>query len=171
MSTTKWALDASHSSVGFKVKHLMITTVTGSFSAISAEVETEGEDFTNAKVSFKADVDSITTGNEQRDAHLKSPDFFDVLKFPDLTFSGSLVAGKLNGELTLDGVTKSVSLPVEFNGVAKDPWGNSKAGLEISGSINRKDFGLEWNAPLETGGVLVSEDIKLVIEAQLLKQA
>jgi len=172
MSTTNWIIDASHSEIQFKATHLMINKVTGSFTAFEGAVSTEGEDFTKATVSFKAETASISTNNEQRDGHLKSGDFFDAEKFPTITFkSTSLSADKLVGDLTIKDVTKSVTLDVEFGGVNKDPWGNIKAGFTVTGKINRKDFGLTWNAALETGGVLVSESIALNIEVQLLKQA
>jgi polyisoprenoid-binding protein YceI len=176
MATTKWALDPTHSEIHFKVKHLMITTVTGSFKSFTAAAETETEDFSNASISFSADTASVDTGNEQRDGHLKSADFFDAEKFPTLSFvstsytkSGDDYA--LTGDLTIKDVTKSVTLAVEFGGVAKDPWGNTKAGFTLSGKINRKDFGLSWNAATETGGVLVSEEVKLLAEIQLVQQA
>lgn len=172
MATTNWIIDASHSEIQFKATHLMINKVTGSFTAFEGTVTTEETDFTKANISFKADTASISTNNEQRDGHLKSGDFFDVEKFPAITFkSTSLSADKLTGDLTIKDVTKSVTLDVEFGGVQNDPWGNTKAGFTVTGKINRKDFGLAWNAALETGGVLVSETIALNIEVQLLKQA
>ena len=170
MATTKWSIDPAHSDVQFKVKHLMITTVTGSFADFSGDASTEGDDFEGAAVNFTAQVASITTGNEQRDGHLKSVEFFDVENHPILTFAGKeLKAGKLTGDLTLHGVTKSVTLDAEFLGEAKDPWGNTKAGFEIEGKIKRSDFGLTWNAPTEAGGVLVSDDVRLIANIQLVK--
>jgi len=176
-ATTNWVIEPNHSEIQFKVKHLMITTVTGSFNLFTASVQTESEDFTKAKISFSADVDSISTGVADRDAHLKSADFFDVAKFPKLTFVATKTENvdndgsyELYGDLTMHGVTKNIKLDVEFGGVAKDPWGNTKAGFTISGKISRKDFGLVWNAPTETGGVLVSDEVRIASEIQLLKQ-
>jgi polyisoprenoid-binding protein YceI len=169
-----WILDPSHSEVQFKVKHLMITNVTGSFQVINASVETDSDSFSSAKVSFTADASSISTGNEQRDGHLKSGDFFDAAQFPQITFesaSFNAAEGKLKGDLTIKGITKPVSLDVEFSGVNKDPWGNAKAGFSLSGKINRTDWGLHWNAALETGGVLVSEDVRIFAEVQFAAKA
>ena len=177
MATTKWALDPTHSEIGFKVKHLMFTNVSGNFKTFTASAETDGDNFSNAKIEFSADTDSITTNNEQRDQHLKSADFFDAPSFPKLSFSATKLADKgdgeheLTGDLTLHGVTKPVKLNVEFGGIVKDPWGNIKAGFSLNGKLNRKDFGLNWNAALETGGVMVSEEVKIHAEIQLVKQA
>ncbi|MES2836074.1 MAG: YceI family protein [Bacteroidota bacterium] len=174
MSTTKWTLDASHSEVTFKIKHMMISNVSGTFAKFDVQAETEGDDFTKAKISFTADVNSINTNSEQRDGHLKSPDFFDTEKFPQIKFvSTKMVLDgsdyKLTGDLTIKDVTKSLTFDVEFGGIAKDPWGNTKAGFTISGKINRKDFGLTWNAATEAGGVLVGEELKMHAEIQLQK--
>ncbi|WP_018344240.1 YceI family protein [Cytophaga aurantiaca] len=174
MATTNWIIDASHSEIQFKVKHLVITTVTGSFNEFSGTVEA-GDTFENAKISFEANTASINTNSDQRDGHLKSGDFFDVEKFPKLSFKATKFAKKgdgfeLVGDLTIKDVTNSVTLAVEYGGTAKDPWGNTKAGFEVTGKINRKDFGLTWNAPTEAGGVLVSDEVKLIANVQLLKQ-
>ncbi|MFN3405668.1 MAG: YceI family protein [Cytophagaceae bacterium] len=167
---TKWKEDIAHSEVGFRVKHLMINNVKGHFRKFDVHVETDNEDFKDAKISFSADVNSIDTGSEQRDQHLKSADFFEAEKYPELKFESTRFEGdKLYGNLTMHGITKPVTLDVEFGGVAKDPWGNKKAGFSISGNINRKDFGLTWNAALETGGVLVSEEVKIYSEIQLVQ--
>ena len=178
MATTKWLLDPTHSEIQFKVKHLMITTVTGSFKEFSAEADTHGEDFTSGYVSFQANTKSVDTNNEQRDAHLKSADFFDVEKFPVLQFKSTGLKKtddeeiyQLSGDLTIKDVTRPVKLLVEFGGVGKDPWGNVKAGFSLSGKINRKDWNLNWNAALEGGGLLVSEDVRILCEVQLVKQA
>jgi polyisoprenoid-binding protein YceI len=174
MATSKWVLDPTHSELQFKVKHLMITNVTGQFKVINAEVETNDAGFNNAKVSFTADINSIDTSNEQRDGHLKSPDFFDGEKYPTIKFESThydASKGEITGDLTIKDVTKSVTLDVEFSGTNKDPWGNEKAGFSLTGKINRTDWGLTWNATLETGGVLVSEDVKLSAEVQFVKQA
>ncbi|MBL7815277.1 MAG: YceI family protein [Saprospiraceae bacterium] len=172
MATTKWAIDPTHTEIQFKVKHLMITTVTGNFDAFSGEATTEGDDFEGANVNFSAQIASIRTGNEQRDGHLKSADFFDAEQFPTLGFeSKTFSGGKLLGDLTMHGVTKEVALDAEFLGIAKDPWGNVKAGFELEGKIKRSDFGLTWNAPTEAGGVLVSDDVRLIASVQLVKTA
>ena len=176
-ATTKWAIDSAHSEIGFKVKHLMITNVAGKFDKFEGSVESNGDDFTNAKIGFAAEVASVNTGQPQRDGHLQSPDFFDAAKFPQLKFTSTgfeKASGDkyvLSGDLTIRDVTKPVKLDVEFSGIAKDPYNNTKAGFEITGKINRTDWGLNFNAPLETGGVLLSEEIKLQIEVQLIKQA
>lgn len=174
MATTKWAIDPTHSEIGFKVKHMMFTNVSGKFGIYDATIATENDNFENAVIEFSADIDSINTNNTDRDNHLKSGDFFDAENHPKLTFKASSFAKdgedyELTGDLTLRGVTKSVKFPVEFSGLMKDPWGNTKAGLNISGKINRKDWGLNWNSALETGGVLVGEEVKLNIELQLAK--
>ena len=176
MAQSKWALDPTHSELQFKVKHLMITTVTGSIKTLSATLESESDDFQNAKVDFEGAIDSIDTGNTDRDNHLKSADFFDAEKFPAITFSSTAFTGsgedyKLTGDLTVKGITKPVTLNVEFGGIATDPWGNTKAGFTINGKINRNDFGLTWNAVLETGGVMVSEEVRILGELQFVKQA
>ncbi len=176
MATTKWALDPTHSELQFKVKHLMITTVTGSIKSFSAELESEGDDFTNAAISFSGDISSIDTGNGDRDTHLKSADFFDAEKYPAITFKSTSVEKDgsdyiVKGDLTVKDVTKSIKLNAEFGGIATDPWGNTKAGFTLSGKINRTEFGLTWNAALETGGVMVSEEVKILGELQFVKQA
>jgi len=176
MNTTKWALDPTHSEIGFKVKHMMFTNVSGQFTNFTAEAETNGDSFDNAKFSFSGDIDSVSTGNADRDGHLQSADFFDAAQFPKLTFESTSFTKKnegeykLEGNLTIHGVTKPVTLDAEFGGIAKDPWGNTKAGFSITGKLNRKDFGLMWNSALETGGVLVGEEVKLAIELQFVKQ-
>ena len=175
MSKIKWNLDPSHSEVTFKVKHMMITNVSGSFNEFSVEAATEGEDFSKAAISFTAKATSVNTNSEQRDGHLRSPEFFDTEKFPEITFKGTKyekVDGEnyiLNGDLTIKDVTKNIGLQVEYGGIQKDPWGNMKAGFTITGKINRKDFGLNWNAALEAGGVMVSEEVRIYCEIQLVK--
>lgn len=171
-TTTKWGIDASHSEVLFKVKHLMISTVTGSFKEFGADAELEGDDLTNAGVSFWASTSSIFTNDEKRDGHLRSGDFFDSGKFPKLTFTSTRIEGggshwKVTGDLTIKDITKPVTLDVEWSGMAKDPWGNTKAGLQLSGKIDRKQWGLNWNAALETGGLLVSDEVRILCEVQL----
>lgn len=173
---TTWVIDPSHSEIAFKVKHLMISNVKGQFGEFSGQLLTDGDDFTTSAISFQINPASINTGSADRDAHLKSPDFFDVENFKEITFtSGKLAkAGKdefvLTGDLTIRGVSQPVKLDVEFGGLMSDPWGNVKAGFTLDGKINRKDFGLTWNAALEAGGVLVGEEIRLNLDVQLLKQ-
>ena len=173
----KWKIDQTHSEVQFKVKHLMITTVTGYFKKFDLEVETESEDFTTAKsIVFKADIDSIDTNNEQRDTHLKSADFFNAEEHSQLKFEGTRYeangdSAKLHGDLTIRGVKKPIMLDVDFGGIVVDPYGQTKAGFTISGKISRKEFGLTWNAVTEAGSVVVSDDIKLLAEVQLVKEA
>lgn len=177
MSITKWVSDPNHSEIQFKVKHLMITTVTGYFREFSASAESDDENFSNAKISFEAKTASIDTNNADRDAHLKSGDFFESEKYPVLKFQTTEMKKsgdgdfKLTGDMTIKDVTKPVTLDVEFGGIMKDPWGNEKAGFSLSGIINRKDWGLNWNAALETGGVLVSDEVRIFCEIQLAKQA
>ena len=174
MATTKWAIDPTHSEIGFKVKHMMFTNVSGTFAAYDATITTEEDNFENANFEFSANIDSISTNNLDRDNHLKSGDFFDADNFPKLTFKASSFTKdgddyEITGDLSIKEVTKPVKFPVEFSGLMKDPWGNTKAGLNIYGKINRKDWGLNWNSALETGGVLVGEEVKLNIELQLIK--
>lgn len=175
MATYK--IDPAHSEILFKVKHLMITNVTGSFGTFDGTLESESDDFSDAKATFEADINSITTNNEQRDGHLKSDDFFSAEKFPKLTFvSTSFVKVndedyKLTGDLTIKGVTKEVTLDVTYGGTTNDPWGQTKAGFEINGKINRKDFGLVWGVVTEAGSVLLSDDVKLALNVQFTKQA
>lgn len=177
MSEKKWVVDPTHSEIQFKVKHLMITNVTGSFGTFDGTLETESDDFSGAKATFEADINSITTNNEQRDGHLKSDEFFSAEKFPKLTFvSTSFVKVndedyKLTGDLTIKGVTKEVTLDVTYGGTTNDPWGQTKAGFEINGKINRKDFGLAWGVVTEAGSVLLSDDVKLALNVQFTKQA
>jgi len=177
MSTTKWILDPTHSEIQFKVKHLMISTVTGSFKKFDGYVKTDGEDLNNAKVYFTADVNSIFTNNEQRDGHLLANDFFDAENHPQLTFKSEKLEKidedtyKLYGTLTIKGTSKEVVLDVDFGGFVQDPWGNSRAGFSVSGKINRKDFGVSFSMVSETGGLLLGEEIKLQAEVQFVKQA
>lgn len=172
MTTTKWTIDSAHSEILFKVKHLMITNVTGTFTDFFSEAETVGNSFNPATVRFSAKVASINTNNEQRDAHLRSTDFFDSDNYPIINFVAEVYNSNENtitGNLTIRGNTQKVRLDVEFGGIQSDPWGNTKAGFSLSGKINRKDFGLTWNASLETGGVLVSDEVRLQCEIQLVK--
>ena len=175
---TKWVIDPAHSEIGFKAKYLMFTNVRGSFKEFDASIYTTGEDFLSAEVDFWINPASIKTGDEKRDAHLRSADFFDVENFKEINFTGNTYERidnesryKLYGDLTIKGIKKQIKLDVEFGGVVKDPWGNPKAVFNINGKINRKDWELTWNAALETGGVLVSEDVWINCEVQLVKQS
>ena len=176
MAKATWAIDPTHSEIGFKVKHMMFTNVSGKFNLFDAEIQNEEEQFDTSAITFSAEVNSINTGNDDRDNHLRSGDFFDVENFGKLTFKSTSVRKinegqyEINGDLTIKDVTKNITLDTEYSGQMKDPWGNTKIGLSLSGKINRKDFGLSWNAALETGGVLVGEDIKLNAEVQFVKQ-
>lgn len=171
---TKWNLDPAHSEIEFKVKHMMITNVKGNFQSFAVDVD--GEELDNAKFTATIDAASINTSNADRDAHLKGADFFDAEKYPSLVFKSNgfkNVGGddyELTGDLTIKDVTKPVTLQVEFGGKNTDPWGNEKAGYTLSGKISRKEWGLNWNAALETGGVLVSDDVRINGEIQLVKQ-
>jgi len=172
LTKTKWAIDPTHSEVGFKVKHMMISTVRGNFNNFEADVYAEKEDFSDAQVTVKISTASISTNNEDRDNHLKSDDFFNAAEYPYITFKSTDYSnGTLKGELSIRDVTKEVELDVDFHGAAVDPYGQHKAGFEISGEINRKDFGLQWSAITEAGNVVVSDKVKLVIDAQFVKQA
>lgn len=173
---TKWKIDPAHSEILFKVKHLMITNVKGEFRSFNASVISDGNDFSNAEVNVEIDATSIFTNNESRDAHLKSADFFDVEKYPTITFKSTNVKEKdsdsfqLTGDLTIRDVTNPVVLDVDFGGTITDTYGNDKAGFSLSGKISRKEWGLNWNAALETGGVMVSDDVKINAEVQFVKE-
>lgn len=175
MATTKWTIDPTHSEVTFKVKHLMISTVTGRFKVFEGKAETETEEFTSIKnIEFKADVKSIDTNNEQRDEHLKSEDFFAAEEHAEMTFKAGnfdVNNGQLQGELTIRNTTKPITLDVDFGGVVVDPYGQTKAGLTVSGKISRKEFGLTWDAVTEAGSVVVSDQVRLSAEVQFVKQA
>lgn len=175
MATTKWIIDPTHSEVSFKVKHLVISTVTGYFRKFEGSAESSSDSFDGATVAFTADIDSIDTNQSDRDNHLKSADFFDAANHPKLSFEGkiSLVDGdyKLIGDLTMRETTKQVELDVDFGGVAGDPYGQTKAGFEIEGKVNRKEFGLAWSAVTEAGSVVVSDQVRLILSVQLVKQA
>jgi polyisoprenoid-binding protein YceI len=172
-----WKIDPTHSDIEFKVRHLMISNVTGTFNNFDATMESEQEDFSDAKIRFEAQIASISTRNEQRDEHLKSPDFFDAAQFPTLSFESTDVQKKgddtflLKGDLSLHGVTKPITFDVSLNGGTVDPYGQTKTGFELSGKINRKDFGLNWSATTEAGGVVVSDEVRLHADIQMVKQA
>jgi polyisoprenoid-binding protein YceI len=175
MENTKWEIDPTHSEVHFKVKHLGIATLTGRFDEIAGTAEAE-ENFENAEFYFTTNVDSIITNDQKRDTLLKSIDFFDAEKFPKITFYSTKFKRtsdtnfELIGKLTIKEITKPTILKIKYNGIATDPWGNIKAGLQLNGKINRKDFGLTWNAAIEAGGVLVGEEIKIAANIELLKK-
>lgn len=172
----KWKIDSAHSDIQFRVKHLMITTVTGYFKKFDLEVETENDDFATAKkIVFTADIDSIETHNAQRDAHLKSADFFNAEKNPQLRFEGKKYEVKdgettLQGDLTIRETTKPITLEVEYGGIVTDPYGQTKAGFTIDGKLSRKEFGLQWNAATEAGQVVVGDEIKIHADVQLIRQ-
>ncbi|QGN58331.1 YceI family protein [Nostocoides sp. HKS02] len=166
-----WTVDPAHSELGFVARHLMVTKVRGQFKEFEGTVKV-GESIADSQVSAVAQLGSVDTGSADRDAHLKSADFFDVENNPTMSFTSTEVTeDSLKGDLTIKGVTKPVEFELDFGGVATDPWGNQKAGFEASTEINRKDWGLEWNVALEGGGVLVSEKIKINLDIQLLKTA
>ncbi len=172
---TKWAIDPTHSEIQFKVKHLVISTVTGFFKSFEGTLESDSEDFNGANVNFSLDVDSIETNQNDRNNHLKSDDFFATSKFPRINFKNGKLhkqgesTYELKGDLTIKEVTQPISLEAELGGVAGDPYGNTKAGFEVSGKLNRKEFGLTWDAVTEAGSVVVGEDIKLHMNVQLVK--
>lgn len=174
---TTWKIDPAHSEIEFKVKHLMITNVTGHFGEYDATVTSSKDDFSDAAITFEADVNSVSTKNSQRDEHLKGADFFDAANHPKLSFKSTEVKKKdaetfvLKGDLTIRGVARPVELNVEYAGITVDPYGQTKAGFELTGKINRKDFGLTWSATTEAGGLVVSDDVRLVLAVQLIKQA
>jgi polyisoprenoid-binding protein YceI len=174
---TKWAIDPSHSKIGFKVKHLMISNVLGNFREFEGHVTTDGDDFSTASISISMNSASIDTEIGDRDTHLKSADFFDAGNYPKITFDGSGLKDlgndiyELTGSLVIKGVKKPVVLSVEYGGLMTDPWGNVKAGFSITGKMNRKEWGLNWNAILEAGGVLVGEELKIIGDVELVKSA
>jgi polyisoprenoid-binding protein YceI len=168
---TKWNLDPTHSEITFKVKHMMISNVKGSFRNFNAEIESEDDSFANAKTTATIQTDSVFTNNTDRDNHLKSAEFFNTEQYPTITFESQALNDKVTGNLTVNGITKPITLDVDFGGINVDPWGNTKAGFSFEGKINRKDYGLNWNAALEAGGVMVSDEVKIAGELQFVKQA
>jgi polyisoprenoid-binding protein YceI len=179
MTTTnkaKWVIDPVHTQIQFKVKHLVIATVTGSFDKFEGGMDSGKEDFSDAEVWFSAETASVNTGIADRDNHLRSADFFDAANYPKLTFksTGIIKTGqenyKLAGDLTIRGTSHPVELDVEYGGTMKDPWGNTKAGFELTGKLRRKDYGLNWNAVTEAGGLVVSEEVKILINVELSRQ-
>lgn len=171
-NNTTWSIDPTHSEITFKVKHMMISTLTGQFEDFQATAKTDGEDFKNADIEFSAKTESINTKNADRDQHLKGDDFFNSEKFPELKFTSTSFDGeKLVGDLTIRDVTKEITLDAELNGIAVDPYGQTKAGFEMNGQINRKDFNLTWSAVTEAGSIVVSDKVKLVMNVQFIKQS
>ena len=176
MSPTKWVLDPTHSELGFKIKHLMITNVSGAFKDFHVEVESRNQDLTKAQIHATVQIGSIDTHNEQRDAHLRNSDFFEAEQYPQMLFNSTRVEKTaaenylVYGNLTLKGITKPVKLNVEYSGVTKDPWGSERAGFIITGKINRSEWGINFNGVLETGGLMLAEEVKINSEIQLVKQ-
>ena len=176
MAITKWIIDPTHSEIHFKVRHLMVSWVTGNFKQFNAVLETSGDDIATSKVHFTADVNSISTNNEQRDAHLKAADFFDAEHHPQLIFEGDKLEKiddenyKLHGTLTIRGNSRRLVLNVEFGGMTQDPWGNTRTGFSVSGKVNRKDFGVSFSMVSETGGVLLGEDITINANVEFVKE-
>ena len=176
-TTTKWVLDPMHSEVQFKIKHLVISTVTGSFKAFQGTAQTEGDSFENAQAEFSLEVDSIETNNEMRDGHLKGDDFFEAAKYPSIKFQSTAFTKtggdnyQLTGDLTIKDVTKPVTLDVEYGGTAVDFYGNTKAGFEVTGKINRKDYNLSWGGITEAGAIVLGDEVKMIFNIQFAKQA
>jgi Uncharacterized conserved protein len=177
MAKTKWAVDTTHSSIDFSIRHMMIAKVKGSFNRFDASIEADPEDLTTADIAFSVDVASVDTRNDDRDAHLRSADFFDAENHPTMTFKATKIVKTgdgeydVTGDLTIRGVTRSETFKVTFEGAGNDPWGNYKAGFSAEGAIKRSDYGLTWNAALETGGVLVGDDVKIHLEIEAVEQA
>ena len=175
MSTTKWALDSTHSEIQFKVRHLMVSWASGTFKKFEVDVKSQGDDFTTAKIRFMADVNSIDTNNEQRDAHLRNADFFDADNHPQVIFESEKMERlddehyKLHGTLNLRGNSKPVVLNVEYGGIMQDPWGNTRTGFTVTGKINRKDFGISFGGVTETGGVLLGDDVNINANVEFVK--
>lgn len=177
MAKINWQLDPAHTEVTFKVRHMMVSNVTGQFHKFDVQAETEGHDFTTAKVVFTADIDSINTKVEQRDNHLKGEDFFDAANHPQLKFESTKITKKdddefeMEGNLTIRGTTKPVTLKVESNGIILDPYGNHRAGFEVTGKINRLDYGLKYNPVMEAGGLVVGDEVKFNSNIELVHTA
>ncbi len=177
MTNRTWNFDPSHSEIGFTVRHMMFAKVRGRFTRWSGEVDLDDQDLTRASLNVRIEAASIDTGEDKRDAHLRSADFFDVEKYPELLFTGKQVTRlgegelRVTGDLTIHGVTREVELEVELTGKGKDPWGGDRLGFSARVDINRKDYGLHWNAALETGGVLVSDKVQIGIEVELVRAA
>ena len=177
MASTNWALDPTHSEIGFKIRHLMISNVSGTFKNFKIEVKTENDDFSKASIKATIDVNSINTNNEARDGHLLNSDFFESEKYPELIFNSTKIERVedqtfiLHGDFTMKGITKPVKFNLEFNGIVNDPWGNERAGFLLTGKINRSDWGINFNNVLDSGGVALGEEVKLNSEIELVKVA
>lgn len=177
MATKKWNADPAHSELQFKVKHLMISKVTGNFTNFSVTAVSENDDFSNADIQAAIQLDSVSTGQPDRDKHLKNADFFDAENHPEIKFKSTAFKKKsddafdLTGDLTIKGVTKPVTIQAELGGIAKDPWGNNRAAFSLTGSLSRKEWGLTYNAPLEAGGVMISDEVKILGEIQMTESA
>ena len=167
--STKWNLDPAHSEITFKVRHMMISNVKGEFKNFNVDLESEDENFKNVKANATIDTASISTNNTDRDNHLKSAEFFNAEAHPQITFETDSLNEDVTGNLTINGVTKPVKLEVDFGGINVDPWGQTKAGFSFEGKIKRSNFGLNWNAALEAGGVMVSDEVKIAGELQFIK--
>jgi polyisoprenoid-binding protein YceI len=174
--STVWTLDKAHSSVNFSVTHMVVSEVDGSFKDFSAEVKSDKPDFSDLLVSFIIDVNTVSTGDDKRDGHLKSPDFFDGQKFPTITFKSTSIKKisdkkyELEGDLTMHGATKKVKWELKYNGTIKDPYGNTRAGFKATTTINRKDYGVSWNKALDNGGVAVSDEVAITVNAEITKK-
>ncbi len=177
MKKTNWVLDPTHSELGFKIRHLMISNVSGTFKNFTIEVKTENDDFSKASINASIEVNSINTNNETRDEHLRNSDFFETEKYPELIFNSTRIEKDddqtyfLYGDLTIKGITKPVKLNLEFNGIVNDPWGNERAGFLLTGKINRADYGINFNNVLDSGGLALGEEVKLHSEIELVKVA
>jgi polyisoprenoid-binding protein YceI len=173
---TNWSIDKAHSKIGFSVSHLVITDVEGFFKEYDGKITSNGDDFSTAQIELSINTASIFTDNEGRDKHLRSDDFFNAEKFPKMTFKSKSISKindnkfKLVGDLTIRDVTRQVELEVKYNGMVKDPWGNTKAGFKVTGEVNRFDYNLRWNTAIETGALVVGKEVELVIDLQLVKK-
>ena len=166
---TQWNLDQSHSEITFKVRHMMISNVKGGFNSFSVEMQAEDDTFKNVKIKATIQTDSVNTNSADRDAHLKGEDFFNAAANPEITFETDSLNDEITGNLTINGTTKPIKLDVDFGGINIDPWGQTKAGFSFEGKIKRSDFGLNWNAALEAGGVMVSDEVKIAGDLQFIK--
>lgn len=176
MTKTQWVLDPTHSEIGFKIRHLMITNISGSFQEFESIILTEEDDFTTAQINVKLKTASIQTNNHQRDEHLRASDFFAADQYPEILFRSTKIVRQddnsfeIGGDLTMKGITHPVKLAAEYNGIVRDAWGGQRAGFIISARINRSNWGISFNAVLETGGVALSDEVKISCEVQLVKQ-
>ena len=177
MNKTTWSIDQAHSEIGFKVKHMMVSNVYGRFLWFEGDANIDEDNFENSTFTFSADIASVDSGNPDRDVHIQSPDFFDSVHYPKMTFKSTSIGRvddenfTVTGDLTIKDITKPVTLSVEYSGLSMvDPWGDTKRGLSANGKINREDWGLTWNSALEAGGVLVGKEVTLSLDVQFVKQ-